>query len=72
LDAANAELSKKNREIDETFSIMSKWIDLHDESRRENAKVLEKFYDLQIRINDMEHLVEEWEDKANKEREQRL
>jgi len=72
LDAANAELSKKNREIDETFSIMSKWIDLHDESRRENAKVLEKFHDLQIRINDMEHLVEEWEDKANKEREQRL
>jgi len=51
---------------------MSKWKDLYDESRRENAKVLEKSHDLQIRINDMEHLVEEWEGKANKEREQRL
>jgi len=72
LDAANTELSKKNQEIDEAFSIMSKWIGLHDEARRENTEVLEKFHDLQIRINDMEHLVEEWEDKANKKREQRL
>jgi len=47
LDAANTELSKKNQEIDEAFSIMSKWIDLYDE----------KSHDLQIRINDMEHLV---------------
>jgi len=72
LDVANAELSKKNREIDKAFSIMSKCIDLHDESKRENAELLEKFHNLQIRINDMKHLVEEWEDKANKEREQHL
>ena len=72
LDAANTELSKKNREIDEAFSIMSKWIDLYDESRKENAEVLGKYHDLQIRINDMEHFVEEWEGKENKEREQRL
>jgi len=49
---------------------MSKWIDLYDESKRENGEVLGKAHDLQIRINDMEHLVEEWEGKANKEREQ--
>jgi len=72
LDAANTELSKKNQEIDEAFSIMSKWIGLHDEARRENKEVLKKLHDLKIRINDIEHLVEEWEDKANKEREQRL
>ena len=59
LDAANTELSKKNQEIDEAFSIMTKWIGLHDEARRENTEVLEKFHDLQIRINYMEHLVEE-------------
>jgi len=34
--------------------------------------VLGKSHDLQIRNNDMEHLVENWEGKANKKREQPL
>jgi len=46
LEDANAELLKRNYEIDEAFSIVSKWIAMYDESRRENTKVLEKFHDL--------------------------
>jgi len=72
LEDSNAELSKRNHEVDEAFSIVSKWIAMYDESRRENTEVLEKFHDLQGRINDMERLVEEWENKANKEGELRL
>jgi len=72
LEDANAELSKRNYEIDEAFSIVSKWIAMYDESRKENMEVLEKFHDLQGRISDMERLVEEWENKAKKECELRL
>jgi len=72
LEDANTELSKRNYEIDEAFSIVSMWIVMYDESRRENTEVLDKFHDLQGRINDMEHSVEEWENKANKECELRL
>jgi len=72
LEDANAELLKRNYEIDEAFSIVSKWIAMYDESRRENKEVLDKFHDLQGRINDVERSVEEWENKANKECELRL
>jgi len=72
LEDANVELLKRNHEIDEAFSIVSKWISMYDESIRENTEVLEKSHDLQARINDMELLVEEWEDKAKNEFKLRL
>ena len=46
LEDANAELLKRNYEIDEAFSIVSKWIAMYDESRRENTEVLDKFHEL--------------------------
>jgi len=52
--------------------MMSKWIDLYEEARRENQEALGKLHDLQIQNDKLEHLVEKWEDKASKERGEQL
>ena len=69
---ANTELLKKVQERDDAYSIMSKWIDLYEETRRENQEALGKLHDLQIKNDKLEHLAEKWEDKANEEHGERL
>jgi len=72
LEDTNVKLLKRDYEVDEAFSIVSKWISMHDASVRENTELLRKSHDLQRHVDDMERLVEEWEDQAKKELELRL
>ena len=75
----NTELLKKVQERDDAYSIMSKWIDLYEGAKREyekaireNHEALGKLHDPQIQNDELEHLVEKWEDKANEEHRERL
>ena len=72
MTAPHARLEGLIQQRDQALATEKQWIQWYEEMEKERKLMFNQIHNFQIRMDEMEHLIREWEDKARKEHVQRL